>query len=822
MSPKTHLFKLFISTSVAALLSTGTGSAQVIVDPGDTLVVGSGETINDQVRLFNNSTLQVESGGTVTNDVSTVRAGEANATVEVINNGQIRSDIANAIRMATSTLRVENSGEIAGNLHGIVLQTPVSTLDYLHNYTTGIISGETGDGVRVTGTTQTVINDGLIIGDDNGFFGAGSIGTIQNTGRIQGTDNFGIFGGSDIGEIQNSGEILGTFNAIRTVGNVGEITNQGIVRGGQDAIAIGGSLGALRNDGFIEALDGDGVSVDGQFSRLNNTGQIISNDGNGVTASSGISAFANSGTISGAQVGVLSDGTMTSLDNSGVIYGNSSVGLAARDIISFTNTGTISSDNASGAITGQIETFFNAGRIEGHELGLGVDGDVGSFENHGTITGRLNAGFENTGVISSFVNTGTISSDDSVGVILFDTATFTNSGLIKGDTVAFEIYGSTGTDLFLRQGSNIQGLIDIVGPSTLNTDPGMNLDLTFLNDVPVVGDTSGSPFVVSGDTIVVVDPTEFTGSDLFASDVTRSIFDIVGNTGARVPLIRREDEAERNIWISGFGGQNQVSGDNVLQDSYAGVIGGVDFPTTNGSLLSLFGGYASGDITSDASSNTRTTKSVFAGGQYFRDFGSNYIRAAVVGGQLRSDSGNRQVFNNLTAGGVETASSEHDGYFVSPSFEFGTRFDNVLANKSLLASLQVSYLHMSENGYTETGVASPITIDDSQSDYLNARAQVTLPHEFSLGAGPDALLELTAGIDGQFTLGDASRKATVLGSEITLDPTYDDQLIRGFVGGGLRQQTRNGRGIFSIGADGFFGGSSNYEIRGTLSFQYVF
>ncbi len=821
MSPKTHLFKLFISTSVAALLSAGTGSAQVIVDPGDTLVVGSGETINDNVILFNNSTLQVENGGTVTNDLSTVLAGDVNPTLNVFNDGEIRSDDITAIRLATGSLRAENSGAITGTIDGITLLSPNTSLIFLRNTATGVISGLTANGIQIGGTTQTVINDGVIVGDDVGFLGTGSIGTIRNTGRIQGTDNFGILGGSDIGEIVNSGEILGTVNAIRTVGNVGEISNRGIVRGGQDAIAIGGGLGVLRNDGFIESLDSDGVSVDGQIALLNNTGQIISHDGNGITAGSGISTFVNSGTISGAQVGVLSDGTMTSLDNSGVIHGNSSVGLATRDIISFSNTGTISSDNASGAITGQIQTFFNAGRIEGYELGLGVDGDVGSFENHGTITGRLNAGFENTGVISSFVNTGTISSRDDVGIILNDVTTFTNSGLIKGDTVAFEIYGSTGTNLNLRRGSNIQGLIDIVGPSTLNTDPGMNLDLTFLNDVPDVGDTSGAPHVVSGDTIVVVDPSGFTGSDIFASDVTRSIFNIVGDNSPRIPLTRRDGKTERNVWISGFGGQNQVSGTGVLEDRYSGLVGGMDLPASNGALFGLFGGVASGDITADNSDNTIDSNAIFAGGYFQREFGSNFIRLSLVGGQLSSD-GSRQVFNNLVAGGIETGSSEYDSYFVAPSFEVGTRFENLLANKPLLASLQLSYLHLSEDGYTETGVENPLTVDDSQSDYLNARAQITLPHEISLGTGPDALLEFTAGIDGQFALGSTSRNASVLGSDIVLNPTYDDQLVRGFLGGSLRQQTRDGRGVFSIGADGFFGGSNDREIRGTLSFQYVF
>ena len=60
MSKKTQLVRLIGNTSIAALISAGSGSAQVIVDPGDTLVVGSGETINDQVILFDGSTIQIE------------------------------------------------------------------------------------------------------------------------------------------------------------------------------------------------------------------------------------------------------------------------------------------------------------------------------------------------------------------------------------------------------------------------------------------------------------------------------------------------------------------------------------------------------------------------------------------------------------------------------------------------------------------------------------------------------------------------------------------------------------------------------------------
>ncbi len=821
MSPKTHLFKLLISTSIAALFSAGTGSAQVVVDAGDTLIVNPGDTINDFVILHDNATLQVESGGTVTDDlVATVGAGDFGSTINVINHGQILSENGFAINTSPdSGLNLENSGDIVGPNDAI----STTTLYSLRNEATGIIGSIDESAISVFGETGSVVNDGLILGDETGFRGFGLIGSIQNSGIIQGTDQYGVFGGADIEEVVNSGEILGSFNAIRTVGNIGSITNQGDVRGGQESIVVGGNLGSLRNDGLIESIDSHGLSVAGQFTQLDNAGQIIGANGNGLSADNGIGTLVNSGIIQGQTSGVFSDGAITTLNNSGTIHGEVGIGFYAEDITDFVNAGTVSSDNSTGVETDNIGTFLNTGRIKGRDYGLYVQGDVMDFQNYGTIAGEVEAGFESTDVVSSFVNAGTISSDDSAGVILFDAGTFTNSGLIKGDTVAFEIYGSTGTDIILRQGSNIQGLIDIVGPSTLHTDPGMNLDLTFLNDVPVVGDTSGSPFVVSGDQIVVIDPNEFTGSELFANDLSRSVFDILGNTNTRIPLINREHETERNLWISGFGGQNQVSGTSVLQDRYAGIMGGADFAFANGAQLGLFGGYASGELTLDKSSYTRTSSSIFAGGQYYRDLGSNFIRAAIFGGQLRSDGDNRQVFNNLAAGGVETAfAAEHDGYFISPSIEVGTRFDNLLANKPLLASLQLSYLHLSEDGYTETGIASPITVDDSQSDYLNARAQVTLPHEFSLGASPDALLELTAGIDGQFTLGDAARKATVLGSEITLDPTYDDQLIRGFVGGSLRQQTRDGRGVFAIGADGFFGGSNDREFRGTLSFQYVF
>ncbi|WP_299951665.1 autotransporter domain-containing protein [uncultured Ruegeria sp.] len=821
MSKKTQLVTLIGSTSIAALISAGSGLAQVIVDPGDTLIVGSGETINDEVILFDGSTLQVENGGIVVAPGSTITEGAAGSSVNVVNNGQITATAFRAILLTSSALQVDNSGFITGQVSGIQTDTLIS----LRNDASGVILGLGSAGVVVDDETETVTNDGVIRGGNFGFAGVGAIGSIHNSGLILGVDATGVQGFAEIGEIYNSGEVAGGIFAISSDSDVGSINNQGIVSGGLDGIAIAGNVGTLENDGLIEGLSRDGVSVGGQIGQFHNTGQILA-DTDAVTVDGEISTFNNSGTISGGVNGIFANNSIVSFTNSGKISGGTGEGLLSGDVNSFHNTGVIASDNSSGALigSGSIGSIYNAGRIEGADHGLRTNGNIGDFQNHGTITGRNDAGFENNIVVSSFLNTGTISSDEQIGVVLNDAETFINSGTIIGDSIAFEINSSSGTDIFLRQGSNIQGLIaieDIAGTSTLSTDPGMNLDLTFSIDVPVVRDTSGSPYVVSGDTIVVVDPSGFNGTDLFANDLTRSVLDVVSSTGARIPLTTQEPGTERNVWISGFGGQNQVSGTGVLQDSYGGLVGGVDLPSASGSVFGLFGGFGTGDISADNSGNTLDTDAVFAGGYYHRDFGSKFLRASVVGGQL-SSSGSRDVFNNLATGGVETASSDYDGYFVSPSIELGARFDNLLANKPLLASLQLSYLHLSEDGYTETGVANPVAVDDSQSDYLNARAQITLPHEVSLGAGPNALLEFTAGIDGQFAMGDTSRKASVLGSDIELDPIYDDQLVRGFLGGSFRKQTRDGRGLFSIGADGFFGGSDDREIRGILSFQYVF
>ncbi|WP_299985954.1 autotransporter outer membrane beta-barrel domain-containing protein [uncultured Ruegeria sp.] len=849
--------KLVGCTSAIVLLIGAPAWAQIVVPDGDTLVVTTDTSTTEQINLGDGSSLIVESGSaTFVGDV--IVDTNDGTSVSVENNGAITANGGRAINVQGSTLALDNSGVISATAIGVLAEN----LSLLHNRSSGSIQGglfgvgilsETisilnegsisGDsGIASAGTLERLVNRGLVTGSNGDGIQADQVTLLENLGTVEGQDN-GVFLQLELETLINSGTILGATGhginltnsgatilnegaieaaqiGIRVTDSLGVLVNSGTIRGGTDGVRIQDALSDLANEGTIVGQSGYGILVEaGAVQTVINSGSIYGMGSDGLSVE-GISGFLhNTGTIQGEVNGVFVNGDLEVVRNSGTIRGLSSQGLEAGDIGTILNSGLIESiNNSNGIHATSVQNLSNSGAIKGANHGVSVS-NLHTLNNSGQISGANRAVSANGG-INVLNNSGTIIGNDraisSNGLDVLE-----NSGTIIGANYAVRVLGGAGTNLILRQGSNIQGRLLIDGPVAFVSDPAMNLDLTFEEATISVENTSGAPYVLNGQNLVVVDPSGFNGTDLFANDLTRSVLDVVSSTGARIPLTTQEPGTERNVWISGFGGQNQVSGTGVLQDSYGGLVGGVDLPSASGSVFGLFGGFGTGDISADNSGNTLDTDAVFAGGYYHRDFGSKFLRASLVGGQL-SSSGSRDVFNNLATGGVETASSDYDGYFVSPSIELGARFDNLLANKPLLASLQLSYLHLSEDGYTETGVANPVTVDDSQSDYLNARAQITLPHEVSLGAGPNALLEFTAGIDGQFAMGDTSRKASVLGSDIELDPIYDDQLVRGFLGGSFRKQTRDGRGLFSIGADGFFGGSDDREIRGTLSFQYVF
>ncbi|WMD21634.1 autotransporter domain-containing protein [Achromobacter seleniivolatilans] len=253
-------------------------------------------------------------------------------------------------------------------------------------------------GLNNLGTIASVRNEGLINATtDNAVTNGGSIGTLTNTGTISsymnqngsisGQNGVGNQSGSTIGMLINDGQILGNQNGISNAGQIHSLTNRGVVTGlTNSGLYNTGTIGTLTNTstGTLTSLG----SVPGSISSntgLDNGGTIIS--------------LVNQGKISSENGhGLYNLGTILSLTNTGTITSTNGVGLLNFGKIGqLTNSGTISSvlaiatQDAGGPTPTSLSTLTNSGLIQGQVFAILISGNtsIGAINNSGTIAGGI-------------------------------------------------------------------------------------------------------------------------------------------------------------------------------------------------------------------------------------------------------------------------------------------------------------------------------------------------------------------------------------------------------------------------------------------------
>lgn len=359
-----------------------------------------------------------------------------------------------------------NYGTIAGSFVGIYIAQTTNVAATITNEAGGVISaGSYGVYLKASPSiTNTGIftNAGLISGQEQGFTGYGSIGTIVNTGTIMGvgagTPTFavGIF-------VQGSAEVInGASNATNALisgvgasfgiditkplngsfGSVGTVINYGTIRGGslsgvelKAGTVINGTV--LDNQALITGVNiaGTGALVE-NFGTLNSSGQtgpalVLGSLGvivNG--AGNDSSALIESSGVNGVNLGKLS-----TLTNYGTITGGTINGLYAQSgVISNASTGVIIGGRWGAHVAGYgAQTVINAGLIEG-TIGVAAlapytYNDV--FANSGTIGSLLGS----VGTAIAFAKGNDLLIDDPTGVFI---------GTVSGGSGANTIELATG------------------------------------------------------------------------------------------------------------------------------------------------------------------------------------------------------------------------------------------------------------------------------------------------------------------------------------------------------------------------------------------
>ena len=202
-------------------------------------------------------TLINEAGARISGGVNGVRAG--GGITNLINRGTIEGSLGNSFGVSAvgdiGTLINETGASIKGGLNGARATGGIANL-----INHGAIEGTAGNGVRAGGNIGALVNGsgGRISGGQNGVWATGGIASLINHGTIDG-GTFGVNVFSTIGTLTNSGLIEG-----RTGIRVGRLSHDGLDR----ALApinpqpLVGNV-SITNSGTIRSTDGPaGFAID--------------------------------------------------------------------------------------------------------------------------------------------------------------------------------------------------------------------------------------------------------------------------------------------------------------------------------------------------------------------------------------------------------------------------------------------------------------------------------------------------------------------------------------------------------------------------------
>jgi hypothetical protein len=644
------------------------------------------------------------------------------------------------------------------------------------------------------GVGTTFSNDGI---DANGA-------NVTNAGTITGF--FGIYTQGDA-TVANSGTINATNGVAGVLSDAGSVTatNSGTITGGEYGIA------AFKNVILVNS----GSVIGGSFGVFSEIGNVtVTNSGTisaaagvaGVFSNAGTATVANSGSIAGGQYGIAALMNIT-LINSGSISGREVGVFSPSGLSVITNSGTIVSGDVG--IASRNLMLTNAGTISGQFTGV-------SYEN-GTVV--------NGGVISG----------GQTGLQAGNGASVINSGVISSPGLALQLFGNSST-LTLLPGSTIIGGIELDGTGdTIHVNAG-NQNLTF-NTLAGTAIDGTAPYVVVGNRIVSLDPTQFSGSDrnllavigaitgglgsanagpatggalgfagpgYVAASAEEAFADLFGYAKAPNDAVMFKNPSVAfgtgsMIWARGFLGQRVQEADGLVlrnvTNFYGGMIGVDSWFAPGLKLGALAGG---GHIGTSIDLNAGSSASDLGfGGLYGRkEFGRAFVDFDILAGASANSSA-RTINNNLLAGGFETATANFGGWFVSPEAVAGYRFD-VMPEWTLTPAARLRYLAAGFAGYTETGSTANLTVGSRLAQALEERGELTLTNTQSSDLGRFQV-SATIGVIGQERVGGSTINAQILGQALAFATPGKASTAGGFVAGQLDWKTLWGATLFAGG-----------------------
>lgn len=674
---------------------------------------------------------------------------------------------------------------LAGTSFGVLLlavSSPArgqSTCGLINTTACVVPEGATLFAVESSGTGSTIENRGTV---------TTSIGT---TGDGSGVDNAGIVGGSiattgNSSDITN-GETVGF--ALETTGDSSPVNNFGSV--GTFIVTQGGNSG-ITNSGAV----GTRIRTNGDNSEVNNSGTVAAN-----VVTTGIrSDVNNSGTVGD---NIRTEGIDSNVNNVGSVAGNI---IAEGDDSNVSSAGTVGGSINNNSLNPANVKITNSGSVG---TSIEATGELGRVENSGSV--------------GSFIRT--------TGA----NAQVENSGAVGRGTAGDGIFiDGENPYLTLLPGSVIQGSIDFNGGGsrTLDVVNGLSINNTF-GVAPNRVIANGAPFAALGDRVAVVDTTNLATQDEQLADLTGNIYSVV--EGRLTALRERSGAAEvarassriyptdldRSIWIETFAAfrNQEAKGPSVETDQRLfGLMLGVDPWQRQDLRAGVFAGGALGQVETDTNSQKTDSRSFFLGTY------ASLIRSGLIfdmtftAGYSEFDQ-HRQVANNTVVGGLETASSDFDGWFVSPTLTITKPTE--FRGQRLEGSLALRYAGLFLDEYSESGTSAPLTVDSRDVHIGVIRLQLAAPNETVTAGGSLVRTRVQAGLEARSNFGGDTLDGALLGQNVTFKPSDDGNVLGGYLSLSGEIKTKSGL-ILNATTEGLIDsdGSFQYVAQAGIEFKF--